>query len=102
MNPKLPLPLVALITAFPLVAQAAPNAENGKKLHDAQCVACHVQQFGGDGASVYTRPNRRIKNLQSLTQRVAACSAQTGAKWFPEEEADVAAYLNQRFYKFKP
>ena len=29
------------------------------------------------------------------------CSAQTNAGWFPEDEANVAAYLNQRFYKFK-
>ena len=30
-----------------------------------------------------------------------ACSAQTKAGWQPEQEAEVAAYLNQQFYHFK-
>jgi hypothetical protein len=36
----------------------------------------------------------------ALGQRVAACSAQTNAGWFPEDEAHVAAWLNQTYYKF--
>ncbi|MCX7897573.1 MAG: cytochrome c [Rhodocyclaceae bacterium] len=83
-------------------AHAQKDAANGKTLHDQHCLGCHIQQFGGDGSRVYTRENRRIKDYRALLQRVAACNAQTGAKWFSEEEADVAAYLNQRFYRFKP
>jgi hypothetical protein len=36
-----------------------------------------------------------------ILQRTAACNSQVQAGWFPEEEAEVAAYLNQQFYKFK-
>ena len=94
------LPLVALLTlAAP--AFAAGDAKTGKALHDKQCVACHVKMFGGDGNRVYTRSPRLINDRTALGQRVAACSTQSGAKWFPEEEQHVAAYLNQQFYKFK-
>ncbi|MDK9724449.1 MAG: cytochrome c [Sterolibacteriaceae bacterium MAG5] len=91
------IPLLALAAAV----QAAPDAKAGKALHDKQCVACHVKMFGGDGSKIYTRSPRLINDPAALRQRVAACSAQTGAKWFPEEEENVAAYLAQQFYKFK-
>jgi mono/diheme cytochrome c family protein len=76
-------------------------ADNGKNLHDQHCKSCHVQQWGGDGSSVYTRPAHRIKDLTALKQRVATCSSMTGAKIFPEEEASIAAYLAQQYYHFK-
>jgi mono/diheme cytochrome c family protein len=77
------------------------DAKAGKALHDKQCVNCHVQRWGGDGSTVYTRADRKIKDATALRQRVAACSAQTGSKFFPEDEANVAAYLAQQYYKFK-
>lgn len=77
------------------------DVKAGKALHDKQCVNCHVQRWGGDGSAVYTRAERKIKDANALRQRVAACSAQTGSKFFPEDEANVAAYLAQQFYKFK-
>jgi len=93
------LSLLAIATAT--AAAAAPDPLKGKQRHDKQCVACHVQQFGGDGSSVYSRPTRIIKDRAALGRRVAHCATQTGAKWFPDEEEDVAAYLNQQFYHFK-
>lgn len=72
-----------------------------KALHEKHCTACHVKMFGGDGNMVYTRSPRLISNPTALKQRVAACSAQTGAKLFPDEEEKIAAYLTQQFYKFK-
>ena len=80
---------------------AAGDPKKGKTLHDKQCVACHVEQFGGDGTRVYTRPTRIVKDRPALSRRVAHCATQIGAKWFPDEEEDVATYLNQQFYKFK-
>ncbi len=90
---------LAMLCAVPSAPTFA--ADNGKALHDKHCKACHVQQWGGDGSAIYTRPDRRIKDLTALRQRVAACSAQTGAKLFPEEEASIAAYLAQQYYHFK-
>ncbi|MRR08826.1 cytochrome c [bacterium] len=88
---------------LPLAASAlaADATDSGKALHDKHCSACHVRLFGGDGNKVYTRSPRLIGNPAALKQRVAACSAQTGAKLFPDEEEKIAAYLTQQFYKFK-
>ena len=97
-------PKVFLLSALMLAAAAASAAGDpklGKVLHDKQCTACHDKMFGGDGNKIYTRTPRLINNPTALAQRVAACSAQTGAKWFPEEEEHVTAYLAQQFYKFK-
>lgn len=86
-------------------AHAAPFAKGdpktGKALHDKACISCHVNMFGGDGSGIYTRADRKTRNAQQLAARVAGCNANTGAGWFPEDEAHVAAYLNQQYYKFK-
>jgi mono/diheme cytochrome c family protein len=73
----------------------------GKRLHDAQCISCHAQRFGGDGSPIYLRKDRIIHDEPALRQRVAMCSAQTNAGWLPEEEQHVSNYLAQRYYKFK-
>ncbi len=93
----LALSLLALATS----AVAAGDPKVGKVLHDKQCVTCHARQFGGDGSSIYTRSPRLINDKRALAQRVAMCAALTGAKWFPEDEENVVAYLNEQFYKFK-
>ena len=84
---------------------AAPFAKGdpktGKTLHDKSCTSCHTGMFGGDGSKMYTRADHKIKTAQQLAARISACNANTGAGWFPEDEAHVAAYLNQQFYKFK-
>ena len=96
---RIAIPLLCLFVSLP--AQAAGDPKLGKPLHDKQCVACHVRLQGGDGSAMYTRKPRLINNGVALGQRVATCSAQTNAGWFPEDEANVAAWLNQTYYKFK-
>lgn len=93
--------IALLSTLVSLTAAAAGTPKLGKPLHDKQCIACHAKQFGGDGSKMYTRADRKIGNLSALQQRVAMCSAQTSAGWFPEDEENVAAWLNQQHYKFK-
>ncbi len=84
---------------------AAPLAKGdprtGKNLHDKACISCHANMFGGDGSKIYTRADRKVKTAQQLAARISACNANTGTGWFPEDEAHVAAYLNQQYYKFK-
>ncbi|MHB8849231.1 MAG: c-type cytochrome [Burkholderiales bacterium] len=86
-------------------AVAAPfdkgDPKVGKSLLDKSCINCHAAKFGGDGSSIYTRPNRIVHNPAQLAARITACNVNTGTGWFPEEETDVAAYLNQKYYKFK-
>jgi mono/diheme cytochrome c family protein len=80
---------------------AKGDPKTGKALHDKTCINCHAGMFGGDGSKIYTRSDRKSKTAQQLAARIAACNANTGAGWFPEDEAHVAAYLNQQYYKFK-
>lgn len=98
------LPLFALL--LPLMAQAAPELDQadpaaGKVLHQKDCVSCHQRMYGGDGSTIYTRDGRVLSDKTELLQRVAACNAQMNTGWFPDEEAHVAAYLNQQYYHFK-
>jgi mono/diheme cytochrome c family protein len=91
------LPTLALANPFP-----KGDAKLGEQLVTKQnCESCHAQKMGGDGSAIYTRKDRIIHDAGALLQRVATCSAQTNAGWFPEDESNVAAYLNQKFYHFK-
>ena len=96
-------PLLLLLLAAS--AQAAPfakgDAKAGKALHEKQCASCHVGRFGGDGSKIYTRADRKIKDASALAQRITTCNANLGNNLFPEDEANLGAYLNKTFYKFK-
>ncbi len=93
-----------VVLALPLGAStafAAVDIEQGKRLHDKQCVSCHIKRYGGDGSKIYTRPDRIIHDRAALGQRVAACNSMTNAGLFPEDEENIAAYLARQYYKFK-
>ena len=99
--------LLIVISLFCLVGNASAASYDkgdpkiGKALLDKSCQSCHAAMYNGDSSKIYTRANRIVKTPQQLSARVTACSVNTGTGWFPEEEADVAAYLNQQYYKFK-
>ena len=86
------------IHAGPAV-KADPKA--GKALLDKSCTSCHINMFGGDGSKIYTRPDSKIKSASQLAARISACNTNSGAGLFPEDEAHIAAYLNQQYYHFK-
>lgn len=96
--------LLSALFGFSL-AHAVPfekgNINKGKALVEKQCTACHVSLFKGDGSSVYTRADHKVKTPGQLAARIAGCNANTGAGWFPEDELNAAAYLNNQYYKFK-
>ena len=95
--------VLLLVTALPVAADPFPNGDPniGQKLEEKSCRACHVSMYGGDGSKVYTRPNRIIKTPQQLLARIDTCNANTNAGLFPEDEVNIAAFLNQQYYKFK-
>lgn len=93
-----------LLLPLSLHAEPFPNADAkaGKLAFDeAKCNACHAERLGGDGNRMFTRPERRIKDAPALLKQVRFCVNQTGASVFPEDFVNIAAYLNQQFYKFK-
>lgn len=76
------------------------DLQAAKPLHDKACTSCHTRMYGGDGSKIYTRDGRMLSNKLELVQRVASCNATVSAGWFPEEENNVAAWLNQQYYHF--
>lgn len=97
--------LILCVAWIGLAGQAAAQTTNGdpragKKLADKACMACHISMFGGDGSKIYTRADRKVKNMRQLQSQVRTCNTNVGAGWLPEEEAHVAAYLNETYYRF--
>ena len=82
-----------IITPLLLTPVLAVDLKNGKLLHDENCLRCHNE-------SKYTREDRMIKNFQELHERIKQCELMAELTWFDEEIDDVAAYLNDQFYRF--
>jgi len=90
--------------AAPALANPFPKADSakGEKLvAQSNCNACHISLVGGDGTGIYTRADRKVKTASGLSSQVRTCNTMLGTNWFPEDEENVAAYLNQTYYKFK-
>jgi mono/diheme cytochrome c family protein len=78
------------------------NLEAGAEIHADQCVACHAAKFGGpDGSDIYTRADRRVSSPDSLLQQLTACTTMLNLGLFPEDERDIAGYLNKQYYRFE-
>jgi cytochrome c2 len=87
----------ALANPFPKA-----DAQKGERLvKESKCNACHVSIVGGDGTAMFTRADRKVKTAAGLLSQVRTCNTMLGTNWFPEDEENVAAYLNQAYYKFK-
>ena len=82
---------------------ATPDLVNGKTIDQQKCYACHAKKTGfGNGDMIYTRSDGKVKSLADLKKMVSLCNAELRLDLFPEDEADVATFLNRQFYKFKP
>ena len=74
----------------------------GKVLVERDCVACHARKMGGAPEQMYLRADRRVKTPEQLIAQVRYCSTELGTNYFPDDEANVAAYLNTAYYHFAP
>lgn len=68
------------------------DAERGRLLYDTACVQCHTTQ-------AHWREKRLVRTWPDLFHQVTRWQTLSGQNWRKEEVADVATYLNQRFYK---
>ena len=75
---------------------AQPDIDNGAFLHAEHCGDCHMVD---NHEGLYTRQGR-IDNRPRLSGQVSACVQVLDLAWFPEEESDVAAFLNETYYRF--
>ncbi|HSG22457.1 MAG TPA: cytochrome c [Azonexus sp.] len=100
---KLALTIFALLTVAAHAKEpwGTVDLEAAKPLHDKACTSCHIRMYGGDGSKMYTRDGRMLSDKLELLQRVATCNSNVSAGWFPEDEANVAAWLNQHYYHFE-
>lgn len=80
-------------TDRPAAAQPlGPDAERGRALYDTACVQCHTTQ-------AHWREKRLVRSWPDLIHQVTRWQAIAGQSWRREDVEDVAAYLDQRFYK---
>lgn len=103
---KNPLLAAILFASLCTTAQAAPFAKGdagaGKQTFDQhKCNSCHAGKFGGDGNMIFTRKERKVTSPAALATQIRTCSTNLGLMLFEDEEENLAAYLNQNFYKFK-
>jgi len=93
MSKRILLPGLAIIAVLPPLQTAA--SESTQALYDQHCVACH-------GPEVYTREDRKVTSLTGLERQVQRCELALGLKWFDEEIAGMATFLNENYYHFRP
>lgn len=91
--------LISLLATLDVQADT-PELKAAKALHEKSCTSCHIRMYGQDGSKMYTRDGRLLSNKLEIQQRVASCNATVNAGWFPEEEENVAAWLNKHYYRF--
>lgn len=85
----------------PLSAVAAPDAAKGRGLVDRhKCETCHQDKVYGPPGTIYLRKDRKVTSWAKLKAQVAACNTQLNAGLFPEDEEDVAAFLDATYYRF--
>jgi len=82
--------ITSLLLSLPV---QAIDIENGKILHDENCLRCHNE-------TQYTRENRIVNSFDELRERISLCELSAEMAWFDEEIDDVTAYLNNAFYRF--
>jgi mono/diheme cytochrome c family protein len=105
---RLPLPLAAAVLAgcasLPAAANPFPDADlaNGRKIHfESKCAACHEEKTGRNAGFIYLRDERKVKTIFDLKRYVSLCNSELRLGLFPEDERDVAAFVNQQWYKLK-
>lgn len=74
----------------------------GKALHNENnCSTCHQQRTGKNEKDFYTRVDRKVTSQEKLISQIAYCSSQLSLSFFPEDELNIAAFLNSNYYKLK-
>jgi hypothetical protein len=101
MKMKILLILLLLINT----AQADPFPKGkfatGKKVFEqADCKGCHIEIVGGDGSEIFTRPDRKVLNPTTLIKHLKICDSKSAVDILPQDEINLAAYLNKLYYKF--
>jgi len=89
----LPISLLLLSTSSFALSE---KAQEGKELYlDANCKQCHGNEKNFDVK------NHKAKDMDGIHRWVRNCDSALDIGWFPEEQENVAEYLNEAHYKYK-
>jgi hypothetical protein len=69
------------------------DLSRGRAIYETRCVGCH-------GTSVHSREARKAKDFAGVRAAVQRFAGEAGGVWQTEEINDVAAYLNQLYYRY--
>ena len=89
--------LIAPVMMFLAVSARAAvpgDGAEGKRLHDANCTACH-------DSSVYSRKDHKVRSLDALKQQVENCTHMAQKEFSSAAKQSIVKYLNDRFYRFQ-
>lgn len=101
--------LVAAVLAFATSPVMAADPDSGKELYDEveiervyrgehrtdlTCDTCHDTEY-------LLRADRKVTTYAKLEAFIEGCNTNLDVGWFPEDVADVAAYMNREWYKFE-
>ncbi len=76
----------------PRAAVAAADVQRGRLLYETYCIACHTTQ-------AHWRDKHIVASWADLLYQVTRMQKNAGQDWSSTEINDVAAYLNELFYK---
>ena len=89
---------VALLV--PLAALATTDPAEGRRLIEThKCETCHQDRVYGTVGTIYLRKDRKVTSWSKLKAQVAVCNSRFNFGLFPEDEENIAAYLNATYYK---
>ncbi len=88
------LALLGLLMPIDRAAALPGDIAHGKRLHEANCMACH-------DTGMYTRNDRVVLSLDALKQQLTNCSHMAAAEFSKSDTQDLLKYLNDEFYRFR-
>lgn len=67
---------------------------DGEVLYTEECQRCH------DNSLVPINDNTSMESLNDVREQISLCVGVLNIPWLPEDEEDVALYLNHDFFHF--
>ena len=90
------IPAVLFVASGSLAhaANAPPrDAARGELLYSTHCIACHSDKL-------HWRDKKLVTDWKSLQSEIVRWQGVSGLRWSKEDIADVAQYLNARYYRY--
>ena len=83
---------LTLLLAMAVPGVTAQDAERGRHLYENHCQGCHSSR-------AHIREGRKVRTRTDLSAWVRRWQRSQSLNWGEEEVADVAAYLNDTYYR---